>query len=156
MDTLLSPEIKFWLNFFHPVLMWVLLGVSIYALYLGVQWRRARTAEGEQKKELLKGRYNVRHYQIGSAILALMVLGAIGGMGVTYINNGKLFVGPHLLAGLGMTGMVAVSASLSPFMQKGHDWARYTHIVLNAAILALFSWQAVSGVQIVQRIITNR
>lgn len=156
MDTLLSPEIKFWLNFFHPLLMWVLLGVSIYALYLGMQWRRARTAEGEQKKELLKGRYNVRHYQIGSAILALMVLGAIGGMGVTYINNGKLFVGPHLLAGLGMTGMVAISASLSPFMQKGHDWARYTHIVLNAVILALFSWQAVSGVQIVQRIITKQ
>jgi len=156
MDSLLSPEIKFWLNFFHPVLMWVLLGVSIYALYLGMQWRRARTAEGEQKKELLKGRYNVRHYQIGSAILALMVLGAIGGMGVTYINNGKLFVGPHLLAGLGMTGMVAISASLSPFMQKGHDWARYTHIVLNAVILALFSWQAISGVQIVQRIITKQ
>ena len=156
MNTLLSPEVKFWLNFFHPVLMWVLLGVSIYALYLGIQWRRARTAEGEQKKELLKGRYNVKHYQVGSSILALMVLGAIGAMAVTYINNGKLFVGPHLLAGLGMTGTIAISASLSPFMQKGQDWARYTHIVLNAIILALFSWQAVSGVQIVQRIISDR
>jgi len=156
MNTLLSPEVKFWLNFLHPVLMWVLLGVSIYALYLGIQWRRARTAEGEQKKELLKGRYNLKHYQVGSLILALMVLGALGAMAVTYINNGKLFVGPHLLAGLGMTGMIAVSASLAPFMQKGQDWARYTHIVLNATILALFSWQAVSGVQIVQRIITNQ
>jgi CHASE2 domain-containing sensor protein len=135
--------------------MWVLLGVSIYALYLGVQWRRARTAEGDLKKELLKGRYNVRHYQIGSLILALMVIGALGGMGVTYINNNKLFVGPHLLAGLCMTGMVAISASLSPFMQKGQDWARYTHIVLNAALLALFSWQAVSGVQIVQNILSK-
>jgi len=156
MNTLLSPEVKFWLNFLHPVLMWVLLGVSIYALYLGIQWRRARTAEGEQKKELLKGRYNLKHYQVGSLILTLMVLGALGAMAVTYINNGKLFVGPHLLAGLGMTGMIAVSASLAPFMQKGQDWARYTHIVLNATILALFSWQAVSGVQIVQRIITNQ
>ncbi|NHC37736.1 DUF4079 domain-containing protein [Scytonema millei] len=156
MNALLSPEVKFWLNFFHPVLMWILLGVSIYALYLGIQWRRARTAEGEKKKELLKGRYNVKHYQVGSLILALMVLGAIGAMAVTYINNGKLFVGPHLLAGLGMTGMIAISASLSPFMQKGQDWARYTHIVLNATILALFSWQAVSGVQIVQRIITKQ
>lgn len=156
MDFPLSPEVKFWLNFFHPVLMWVLLGISIYALYLGVQWRRARTAEGDLKKELVKGRYNVKHYQIGSLILALMVIGAIGGMGVTYINNGKLFVGPHLLAGLGMTGMVAISASLSPFMQKGQDWARYTHIVLNAAILAIFSWQAVSGVQIIQNILSKR
>lgn len=151
----IPTEVKFWLNFAHPILMWILLGVSIYALYLGVQWRRTRTAEGDLKKELLQGRYNVKHYQIGSLILTLMVLGALGGMGVTYINNGKLFVGPHLLAGLGMTGMVAISASLSPFMQKGQDWARYTHIVLNAALLALFSWQAVSGVQIIQNILSK-
>lgn len=155
MNFQLSAEVKFWLNFFHPILMWVALGVSVYALYLGVQWRRARTAEGDLKKELVKGRFNVKHYQIGSLLLVLMVLGALGGMGVTYINNGKLFVGPHLLAGLGMTGMVAISASLSPLMQKGQDWARYTHIILNAALLALFSWQAVSGVQIVQRLISE-
>jgi uncharacterized membrane protein len=54
-----------------------------------------------------------------------------------------------------MTGMVALSASLSPFMQKGQDWARYTHIILNSALLALFSWQAVSGVQIVQNILSK-
>jgi len=66
----MPAEIKFWLNFIHPILMWILLGVSIYALYLGVQVRRTRTAEGELKKELIKGRYNVRHYQIGSVILA--------------------------------------------------------------------------------------
>ncbi len=151
----IPAQIKPWLNFIHPVLMWVVLAVSIYALYLGVQVRRTRNAEGEDKKELLKGRYNVKHYQIGSVLLALMILGALGGMGVTYINNGKLFFGPHLLAGLGMTGMIAVSASLSPYMQKGHNWARYTHIVLNAALLALFSWQAVSGVQIVQNIVSK-
>ena len=151
----IPAEIKPWLNFIHPILMWVLLGVSIYALYLGVQWRRTRTAEGEAKKELIKARYNVRHYQIGSVLLALMVIGAIAAMGVTYINNGKLFFGPHLLVGLGMTGMIAVSASLSPFMQKGEDWARYTHIVLNATLLALFSWQAVSGVQIIQNILSK-
>ncbi|WP_250124504.1 DUF4079 domain-containing protein [Chroococcidiopsis sp. CCMEE 29] len=152
----IPAEIKFWLNFVHPLLMWVLLGVSIYALYLGVQWRRARTAEGDLKKELIKGRYNIRHYQIGSALLALMVIGAVAAMAVTYINNGKLFVGPHLLVGLGMTSMIAVSASLSPFMQKGHYWARYTHIVLNAGLLALFSWQAVSGVQIIQNILSKK
>lgn len=151
----IPAEMKFWLNFIHPILMWVLLGVSIYALYLGVQVRRTRAAEGELKKELIKGRYNVKHYQIGSVILALMVIGAIAAMAVTYINNGKLFFGPHLLVGLGMTAMVAVSASLSPFMQKGQNWARYTHIVLNATLLALFSWQAVSGIQIIQNILSK-
>jgi hypothetical protein len=152
----LSQEVKFWLNFIHPVLMWGLLAASFYALYLGVQVRRTRYAEGEVKKELIKGRYNVKHYQIGSVILALMVLGTLAAMGVTYINNQKLFLGPHLLVGLGMTGMIAVSASLSPFMQKGQNWARYTHIVLNSALLALFSWQAVSGIQIIQNILSKR
>src|SRR6476619_2803932 len=130
------PEsIKFWLNFLHPVMMWVLLAIAFYATYLGFQWRRARQAEGDEKKELLKGRFNVRHHQFGSLLLAVMVVGMIGGMGVTYINNGKLFVGPHLLAGLGMTGMIATSAALSPLMQKGNDLARYTHIAINIVLL---------------------
>ncbi|MDZ8187858.1 MAG: DUF4079 domain-containing protein [Nostoc sp. ChiSLP02] len=151
----LSPSVKYWLNFFHPVMMWALLVVSIYAAYLGLQVQRTRNAQGEEKKELIKGRYNVRHYQIGSILLALMVAGAIGGMAVTYINNGKLFVGPHLLAGLGMTGLIAFSAALSPYMQKGANWARATHILLNFTLLGLFAWQAVSGVQIVQKILTQ-
>jgi hypothetical protein len=66
-----------------------------------------------------------------------------------------LFVGPHLLAGLSMTGLIAFSASLSPFMQKGANWARITHIFLNFAILGLFIWQALSGVEIIQRILTK-
>lgn len=155
MDLPIPASIKPWLNFFHPLLMWVLLGLSIYAMYLGIQIRRTREAQGDVKKELIKGKFNLKHHQIGSVLLAFMVLGTIGGMGVTYINNGKLFVGPHLLAGLGMTGMIAVSASLTPFMQKGADWARYTHIFLNVALLGLFGWQAVTGIEIVQRIISK-
>jgi hypothetical protein len=38
-------------------------------------------------------------------------------------------------------------------MQKGHDWARYTHIGLNMVLVVLFGWQAVTGMQIVQRIL---
>jgi hypothetical protein len=151
----LSPSVKYWLNFFHPTFMWALLVLSVYAAYLGLQVQRTRNAQGEEKKELIKGRYNIRHYQIGSILLALMVIGAIGGMAVTYINNGKLFVQPHLLAGLGMTGLIASSAALSPYMQKGANWARATHILLNFTLLGLFAWQAVTGVQIVLRIVTK-
>lgn len=155
MDLGALDPIKPWLNFVHPIIMWTLLGVTIYALYLGVQIRRTRNAEGDAKKALIKGKFNIRHHQIGSALLAFMVLGSVGGMAVTYINNGKLFFGPHLLAGLGMTAMIAVSASLVPFMQKGNDAARYTHITLNIALVGLFGWQAVTGTQIVQRILDN-
>ncbi|MEH1831312.1 MAG: DUF4079 domain-containing protein [Nostoc sp.] len=155
MSLQLTPSIKYWLNFIHPVLMWALLALSIYAAYLGLQVQRTRNAQGEQKKELIKGRYNVKHYQMGSILLALMVTGAIAAMLVTYINNGKLFFGSHLLAGLGMMSLIAFSAALSPYMQKGANWARATHIVLNSILLGLFAWQAVTGVQIVQRILTQ-
>lgn len=155
MSPAIPESVKVWSQFFHPALMWVLFALTLYALYLGIKVRRVRSAEGDEKKELIKGKFNVKHFQIGSLVLALMVVGSIGGMAVTYINNGKLFVGSHLLAGLGMTGMIAVSASLSPLMQKGVDWARYTHIVLNMALLGLFGWQALTGVQIVQRIISK-
>jgi hypothetical protein len=51
--------------------------------------------------------------------------------------------------------MIAISASLTPWMQKGFDWARYTHIALNVTLLGLFSWQALSGIEILQRIISK-
>ncbi|HEY9887144.1 MAG TPA: DUF4079 domain-containing protein [Candidatus Obscuribacterales bacterium] len=155
MDFGALDPIKPYLNFFHPLMMWALLGLSIYALYLGMKIRATRAATGDEKKELIKGKFNLRHHQIGSALLAFMVLGTIGGMAVTYINNGKLFFGPHLLVGLAMTGLIAIAAALVPFMQKGNDLARTVHITLNVVLVGLFGWQAVTGMQIVQRILDN-
>jgi hypothetical protein len=39
-------------------------------------------------------------------------------------------------------------------MQK-HDWVRSLHISLNLILLGLFGWQAVTGVQIVQKIVSQ-
>jgi hypothetical protein len=155
MNLEIPDQIKTWSQFGHPLLMWILLGLSVYALYSGFQWRRTRKADKETKKELIKKNFNTRHFQAGSILLALMVLGTIGGMTVTYINNGKLFVSPHLIVGLIMTGMIAVTTSLVPLMQKGNEFARYTHITLNIVLLGLFGWQAVSGMDIVQRILSK-
>jgi heme A synthase len=149
----LPESTKFWLNFLHPILMWLLFALVLYALYTGIQTKRTRTAEGETKKELVQGKFRIKHYQIGSIMLAGMVLGTIGGMAVTYINNSKLFVGPHLLVGLSMTALVAISAALAPFMQNGNTTARFTHIGLNISLLGLFGWQAITGMDIVQRIL---
>lgn len=156
MDLAIPASLKTWSQFGHPILMWFLLGFTVYSLYLGWQYRRTRTIEDkEARKELIKKDFRTRHYQIGSILLAFMVLGTIGGMAVTYINNGKLFVGPHLLVGLAMTGLIATSAALVPFMQKGNETARFTHIALNITLLGLFGWQAVTGMDIVQRIISK-
>lgn len=91
--------LKPYLGFFRPMLMWVLLVVALYAVYLGVQVRKTRLAEGDRKKELVKGRFAIRHHQMGSVLLGLMVMGAIGGIVVTYINNGKIMIGPICLQG---------------------------------------------------------
>lgn len=141
------------LTFAHPVLMWVLFALTLYAMYLGIQTRRLRFLTGDQKKALIQAKVNIRHHQVGALLLAFIVLGALGGMAVTYINNGKLFVGPHLLVGLAMTAIVAISASLTPFMQKGSEVARALHMTLNMLLVGLFGWQAVTGLQIVQRIL---
>lgn len=154
----MNPEtlsaLKPYLSFFHPIMMWILLGVAIYAMYLGVQSRRTRLAEGDVKKEMIKGKFAIRHHQIGSIVLALMVLGAIGGIVVTYITRGKIYVNAHLFAGLGMAGAIAISAALVPFMQK-HDWVRKVHVSVNMILMGLFGWQAFTGVQIVQKILAS-
>lgn len=154
--TLEIPEtIKIYSQFFHPILMWVLFAMTLYALYLGIGIQRTRNADKAERKALIQKNFNTKHYKVGSALLSLMVLGCIGAMAVTYINNGKLFVGSHLLAGLGMTGIIATSAALVPFMQKGNTIARYSHIALNVTLVGLFGWQAFTGIEILQRIISK-
>ena len=144
------------LNFVHPLLMWVLFGLSGYAMVLGIKAKKTRTADAETRKLLIKGQYAKRHFQIGGALLAVMVLGTFGGMAVTYLNNGKLFVGPHLLVGIGMTCLVALAVALIPLIQQGNLIARKAHVGLNMLMMTLFLWQAVSGMQILNKIWENR
>ena len=142
------------LNFLHPLLMWALLALSGYGMFLGIKAKKTRTADAEARKTLIKGQYAKRHFQIGSVLLAVIVLGSFGGMAVTYLNNGKLFVGPHLLVGIAMTSLLAVAAALSPLMQAGNVIARKIHVGLNMGVMTLFLWQAVTGMQIVQKLLT--
>jgi len=60
--------------------------------------------------------------------MAVMVFGTLSGMAVTYLNNGKLFVGQHLLVGLLMTVMIAAALALSPLMQRGNPMARKAYV----------------------------
>jgi hypothetical protein len=152
----MPDALSFNLNFLHPMAMWGLLALSGYAMVLGIKAKKTRTADAETRKELIKGQFAKRHYLMGSAVLAVMVLGTLGGMAVTYLNNGKLFVGPHLLAGLAMTGMIAIAAALSPLMQQGNLIARKVHVGLNMGVMTLFLWQAVTGLQILNKIWENR
>ena len=151
------PEtFAYFLNFLHPLLMWGLLALSGYGLFLGIKAKKTRTADAETRKQLIKGQYARRHFQVGGLMLALMVLGTFGGMAVTYLNNGKLFVGPHLLVGIGMTCLVALAVALIPLIQQGNLIARKVHVGLNMVMMTLFLWQAVTGMQIVNKIWESR
>jgi hypothetical protein len=150
------PEwVKTWSQFVHPVVQLILLAIAFYTLYLGMQVRKMRTAQGEAKKELAKGRYGQRHHQTSSLLMAVLVLSTLGAMVVTYINYGKLVLGPHLIVGLTIAGLIVTSAALVPYMLKGNLVARNTHVALNIVVLGLFSWQLITGLQIVQKIVSR-
>ena len=151
----LPASLAFGLNFLHPLLMWVLLALCGYSMFLGIKAKKTRTAMPEERKQLIKGKYGRRHFNLGGLVLALMVVGTFGGMAVTYLNNGKLFVGPHLLAGIAMTSLIAIAAGLSPLIQQGNWIARKVHVGLNMTVMTLFLWQAVTGLQIINKILTS-
>lgn len=146
--------LKPYLSFFHPVAMSIVAMIALYTMYLGMQVRRTRLADSDLKKELVKGQFALRHRQMGFILLVLTVIGAIGGVTVAYLNNGKIVIGSHLFVGLGIVGLVFVSAALVPLMQK-QDGLRSIHASLNLILLGLFGWQAVTGIQIVQKMLNQ-
>lgn len=155
MNIVIPNSFKVWSQFVHPILMWVLLATTIYALYLGLKVRQTRKVTGEVKKELIRGRYNIKHYKIASLLLAFLTLNAFFAMAVTYVNTGKIFFGSHLIAGLIVVSLTVISASLSPFMQRGNMWARNAHLAIGMSILILFGWQAITGTQVVNNLINK-
>lgn len=172
----------------HPIVMGFLFFYTLWAGYLGWQWRRVRTIQNEinelkkqvkptpvtpegtpveaapspveikiqqlseERKELIKGSYKDRHFNAGSILLGFGVFEAIGGGVNTWFRTGKLFPGPHLFAGAGITVLWAAAAALVPAMQKGNETARNLHIALNALNVLLFVWQIPTGIDIVFKV----
>ncbi|XP_020674228.1 uncharacterized protein LOC110093628 [Dendrobium catenatum] len=106
----------------------------------------------EERKELLKGGFRDRHFNAGSILLGFGVFESVGGAVNTWFRTGKLFPGPHLFAGAGITVLWALAAALVPLMQKGNETARNLHIALNALNVLLFIWQIPTGIDIVFKV----
>jgi len=99
----------------------------------------------DQRKQLVSGNFRDKHWMSASLLLASGVTISVEGAFDTYLRAGKLFPGPHLFAGAGITVLWAIAASLVPQMQKGDATARSAHIAINAVILGLFTWQLPTG-----------
>ncbi|MCL7051585.1 hypothetical protein MKW94_010326 [Papaver nudicaule] len=172
----------------HPIAMGGLFLYTLWAGYLGWQWRRVRTTQNEinelkkqvkpvavtpqgkeipsppspievkiqqlteERKVLLKGSFKDKHFNAGSILLGFGVLESVGGGLNTWLRTGKLFPGPHLFAGAGITVLWAVAAALVPAMQKGNETARSLHIALNTINVLLFIWQIPTGIEIVFKV----
>ncbi|RWW37789.1 hypothetical protein BHE74_00057052 [Ensete ventricosum] len=106
----------------------------------------------QERKALVKGSYRERHFNAGSILLGFGVLEAVGGCLNTWFRTGKLFPGPHLFAGAGITVLWALAAALVPAMQKGNETARNLHIALNGLNVLLFVWQIPTGIDIVFKV----
>jgi hypothetical protein len=105
-----------------------------------------------KRKDLLAGGYRDKHWAMASILLASGVTFSVEGGVDTYLRVGKLFPGPHLFAGAGITVLWAVAAALVPKMQKGEEWARTLHIAINLVIVGLFTWQLPTGFDIVGKV----
>jgi hypothetical protein len=145
--------IKSLVTFFHPVLMIVTLVLTFYGLYLGIQVRRTHSAEAVVRKEMIKAKYNQRHFQIGAILLVFWVVGSVIGMAATYALYSKLFFSPHLIGGLSSICLAAIAAAFVPSMLQGKNWARIAHITLAILVLYLSISQTVTGFEIVREML---
>mmetsp|Transcript_10304 Transcript_10304/g.15479 ORF Transcript_10304/g.15479 Transcript_10304/m.15479 type:complete len:319 (+) Transcript_10304:2464-3420(+) len=100
------------------------------------------------RKDLLSLNLRDKHYSTGSVLLGLGVGTSFLGAFNTFIREGEIFPDSHLFAGMGITALWAMAASLVPAMQKGNETARTAHIVLNVLNLLLFAWQIPTGLDI--------
>ena len=107
----------------------------------------------ETRKTLAAKNLKDKHEITGSWLLGAGVGVSILGGFNTYMRAGKLFPGPHLYAGMAITGLWAAAAALVPAMQKGNETARSLHIALNCINLALFAWQVNTGIGITLKVI---
>jgi hypothetical protein len=74
--------------------------------YLGYKASLIRKVSAEERKAMDPLHYGQRHAQLDAVILGLTLLGAAGGLGATFLKNGKLIIGPHLFVGLAVVLLV--------------------------------------------------
>uniref|UniRef100_A0A3Q7ELU4 Uncharacterized protein n=1 Tax=Solanum lycopersicum TaxID=4081 RepID=A0A3Q7ELU4_SOLLC len=132
----------------HPIVMGGLFVYTLYAGYLGWQWRRVRTIQNEineLKKEVKPVAVtpegtpveNPKPSPVEAKIQQLteerkeLIKGSFRDR---HFNAGSILLGFGVSEAIfgGITVLWAVAAALVPAMQKGNETARSLHIALNA------------------------
>lgn len=91
------------------------------------------------------------HLGLGTVLVLLVMLllsvGIIGTLG----HYGTLGHSFHLVAGIGVVGLVLLSAWSASQIGSGRPWARSLHVGTNGLLFLGFAWVSWTGWQVVQK-----
>ena len=78
-------------------MMWVLFRLTLYPGYLGSQSRKVRYVTGDEKKELIKGKFTIKHHQIGFIIfIPFLVIDMV--VASTLMSMGMMMMSPVMVS----------------------------------------------------------
>jgi hypothetical protein len=91
------------------------------------------------------------HYSLGLILVGLVLLLLGIGLVGTWGHYGSLGHSAHLPAGLGVVGLVGLSAWSATQIRGQQLWARSLHVGTNLVLLAGFAWVSWTGWSVVQK-----
>ncbi|GAU13684.1 hypothetical protein TSUD_347880 [Trifolium subterraneum] len=165
----------------HPIVLGGLFFYTLYAGYLGWQWRRVRTIQNdinELKKQVKPAPVTPDGKSVESSPPSPVELQIQklteerkelikGSYRDKHFNAGSILLGFGVFEAVGgglntwlrtgklfpgITVLWALAAALVPPMQKGSETARNLHIALNTLNVLLFVWQIPTGLDIVLKV----
>jgi hypothetical protein len=130
-----------WLAYGHPAWMVVSLGLSSFALRIGLSIRRARLAHRPAPRAA-----RARHLSTAKAGVTLVLLGAaLGPLSVAMLRDWTPMSSFHALAG-GIAAILFAGAALQGRrLERGDRAARNVHALLGGAAVSLALAAAVAG-----------
>jgi len=139
--------------FIHPLLQAVATLLALYAAWLGFSRFRSR----HMGSAGVLFNWN-RHVRLGIVVMAIWFLGLLGGLGVVWMNTGKVFVtGLHYKIALAMLPFMAFGFLSGLHMdrrKKNGTALSLAHGLCNLVLLLLALFQGWTGFRVLDRILS--
>ena len=133
----------------HPIAQALIALLALYVLRLGL----SRFASRHLGKSTVF-QWN-RHVMLGKVVVAVWALGALGGLGVTYLSYGKLFTESlHFKIGIIILPVLLVTWLTGTRLDRRRNQSKVlpvVHLLNNVLLLILAAIQVVTGLDIVQK-----
>jgi hypothetical protein len=138
--------------FIHPVLQSVATLIALYVAWLGFSRFRSRHM-GSPVGFNWKG-----HVRLGTVVMAVWFMGLLGGLGVVWMNTGKVLVtGLHYKIALAMLPLMAfgfLSGLAMDRRKKNGTLPALAHGLCNLVLLLLALFQGWTGFWVLNKILS--